>query len=280
MKHSWGPEDLNDPNMPPEIRAIMERIMNQPFGKAKDNSSLPPLKVPKPLPIGSPKLYTMKVTLLDVEPPIWRRFVAPSFMTLDHFHSLLQEVMGWKHAHAFAFEIGKNRFTLHDVGFSVDSMWDTEPSYNAADYELCQLIKPGTEILYEYDFGDGWKHEIIVENDTSNEYQKYCFYCVEGERACPPEDCGGPGGYEHLLEILADPEHPEHDEKIEWLKFCGYRYGKFDSEKFDPDTCNRALKVRRPSSSSDDRAKQATVYKQKKQERKRKEAAKKRNRKR
>ena len=279
MKEVWGPNDLNDPSMPPEIRELMERMMSQPFGKRKDNSSLPKLKVPPPLPVGSPKLYTMKVTLLDVEPPIWRRFVAPSFMTLDHFHVLLQAVMGWGDAHAYAFTIDNKRFTSQESGFSVDSMWDTQPSYDASEYELCQLIKPGMTFNYEYDFGDGWEHEIIVENDTSNQYQKYCFYCVEGERACPPEDCGGPGGYERLLEILADPEHPEHDDKVEWLEWLGFRDGHFDSEKFDPKVSNRRLGVRPPASTGDQREKQNTLYKKKKQERKRKEAAKKRNRK-
>jgi hypothetical protein len=156
----WTDADANNPNMPPEIREIMERMT-----RPKDNTPLPPLKVPKPLPVGYPKLYQIKVTLLDVEPPIWRRFVAPSFMSLGHLHTLLQSVMGWKKTHACAFTINGNRFTLHG-GFSVDSMWDKDPSYDAEDYELCQLIKPGMTFHYEYDFGDGWEHEIVVENDT------------------------------------------------------------------------------------------------------------------
>jgi len=223
----------------------------------------------------------MKIALLDVEPPIWRRFVAPSFMTLNHFHVLLQTIMGWNSTHMYAFTINDNRFTgsSHELSFAVDSMWDTEPSYNAANYELCQLIKSGMTIRYEYDFGDGWEHEIIVENDTVSHDTKHCFYCIEGERACPPEDCGGPGGYESLLEILADPEHPEHEEKVEWLEFIGHRDGKFDSERFDPEVCNRTLKVRKPSSSPDQRPNKTAWSKKKKQERKRKEAAKKRNRK-
>jgi hypothetical protein len=274
MERGWGSGDLNDPNMPPEIREIIERMM-----QPKDNTPLPPLKVPKPLPVGSPKLYQMKVTLLDIEPPIWRRFVAPSFMSLGHLHTLLQSVMGWGNAHACAFTINDNRFTLQRGGFSVDSMWDTEPSYDAEDYELCQLIKPSMTFHYEYDFGDGWEHEIVVENDTVSQNTKHCFYCIEGERACPPEDCGGVHGYEELLRILADPNDPEHDDKIEWLEFLGYRKGKFDSEKYDLAASNRELGVRSPANLSEQSGKNAALDKKKKEDRKRKEAAKKRNRK-
>ena len=200
----------DDPNMPDEVREIFERL-----NKPKSGKPLPTLKVPPPLPIGSPKLYTMKVTLLDVEPPVWRRFVAPSFMKLEHLHELLQAFMGWDNAHLYAFTINGKRFSTSERGFSVDAMWDKEDSYDAADYELCQLIKSGMTFHYEYDFGDGWEHEIVVENDTASKDTKHCFYCIEGERACPPEDCGGPGGYEHLLEILSDPNDPEYEERLD-----------------------------------------------------------------
>jgi len=270
----WTTVDVNDPDTPDIVREAFER-MNRP----KDNSSLPPLNVPPPLRLGSAKLYTMKITLLGVEPPVWRRFVAPSFMKLHHFHLFLQDIMGWNNFHLYAFTIKGNRFASLPSTFAADTVWDTEPSYSADDYELCQLIKPGMTLYYEYDFGGGWKHEIIVENDTARDGQKHCFYCVEGERACPPEDCGGVHGYEELLRIISDTEHPEHDEKIRWLKFRDNRDGHFDSEYFDPDVCNRKMKVRRPASVADQKAKQTAWSKRKKQERKRKEAAKKRNRK-
>ena len=259
---------FDDPNMPDEVREIFERL-----NKPKSNKPLPKLNVPPPLPIGQAKLYTMKVTLLDVKPPIWRRFVAPTFMKLDHFHELLQVFMGWDNEHMYAFTINGKRFSTSERGFSVDAVWDKEESYDASDYELCQLIKPGMTFHYVYDFGDDWEHEIVVENDTTSKNTKHCFYCIEGKRACPPEDCGGADGYAHLLSILSDPNDPEYEDRLEWLG------GRFDSEKFDPNACNRFLKVKPPAQSSGSKADQATLQKKKKQERKRKETAKKRNRK-
>ena len=198
-------------------------------------------------------------------------------MSLEHLHILLQSVMGWNDTHMYAFTIKGDRFILGERDFAVDSMWATKDGYDAANYELCQLIKPGMAFHYEYDFGDGWEHEIVVETDKTSTNTKHCYYCVEGERACPPEDCGGIGGYEDLLEILATPEHPEYEERIEWLERLGYPRGRFDSEKFDPDVCNRELEVRRPGQLDGSKTKKADL--EKKQERKRKEAAKKRNRK-
>ena len=255
-------------NMSDEAREFLEQLT-----RPKSREPLPKLHVPPPLPVDSAKLYTMKVTLLDIEPPIWRRFVVPSFMKLNHLHELLQVFMGWDNAHLYAFIINGKRFSTNIRSFAVDAMWDKEPSYEAVNYELCQLIKPSMTFHYKYDFGDGWEHEITVENVTASKDTKYSFYCIEGERACPPEDCGGPGGYKHLLEVLSDPNDPEYKERLGWLG------GSFDSEKFNPDACNRVLKVRVPAQLADSKIDQAALRKKKKQERKRKDAAKKRNRK-
>lgn len=262
--------DEENINMSDEARKVFEK-----YTKPKSDKPLPPLKVPPPRPVGEAKLYTMKITLLEIEPPIWRRFVAPTFMKLHHFHACLQEIMGWDDAHAYAFTINGNRFASKDGGFHVDNMWDREDSYDASKYELCQLIKPGMTFQYEYDFGDGWEHEIVVENDTADRTSKHPFYCLEGERACPPEDCGGPRGYESLLETLADPNDPEHDDMTDWLEGVGY--DRFDSEFFDPDRSNRGMGVSRPGRERSQKKK--VDPKKLKQERKRREAAKKRNRK-
>jgi len=234
---------LDDPNMPQGVRDFLARMT-----RPRDNTVLPPLQVPPPLPESSMRLYTMKVVLLGIEPPIWRRFVAPSWMTLEHIHVLLQIVMGWRLAHSYAYTIQGKRFTPRNKGFAVDAMWDREPSYCADDYQLSQLIESGMTIHYVYDLGDGWTHEIVVESDTPRQGQKDCFYCVEGERACPPEDCGGPHGYADLMDILSNPGDPDHGSRREWLQSIGYAGGRFDSEKFNPDVCNRILQVRsRPS---------------------------------
>ncbi|MCL2622558.1 MAG: plasmid pRiA4b ORF-3 family protein [Planctomycetaceae bacterium] len=250
------------------IRQMLDRLQ-----RPKDSTPLPPLKVPKPIPVGQARLYKMKIVLQDIEPPIWRRFVAPTFMTLDHFHLCLQSVMGWKNAHACSFMINGNRFESKDIEFIVDGVWNKDSGYDAADYQLSQLLKMGTVFSYEYDFGDGWRHEITVEDDNHCRDSDFPFYCIEGERSCPPEDCGGPDGYKRLLAILADHNDPEHDEMRDWLG------GHFNSEYYNPKESNREMGVRRPS-----------VYiprphidrdmerKKKKQERLRKKEARKRNR--
>jgi hypothetical protein len=90
--------------------------------------------------------------------------------------------------------------------------------------------------VYEYDFGDGWEHGIQLEKIVGPEPGVHYPRCLAGRRACPPEDCGGVWGYAELLEILADPRHPEHAERLEWLG------GPIDPEAFDPDEVNNLLK--------------------------------------
>ena len=258
----------DDFNMNEEFRELLNRLQ-----RPKDSSPLPPLKVPKPLPVGQARLYRMKIVLRDIEPLIWRRFVAPTFMTLDHFHVCLQSIMGWENAHAYSFTINGNMFESKQHSFAVDSMWNRENGYDAANYQLSQLLKMGTVFYYEYDFGDGWCHEITVEDDNHNRESDYPFYCIEGERACPPEDCGGPDGYTHLLKVLADRHAPEYKEMRDWLG------GHYNSEYFNPKDCNREMGVRRPAAyiprSHVDRDMER---KKKKQERQRKKETRKRNR--
>jgi len=258
----------DDDNMKEELRQILDQ-----FQRPKGTTPLPPLKVPKPLSVGQARLYKMKIVLQGIEPPIWRRFVAPTFMTLDHFHLCLQSVMGWKDVHPWSFTINGNMFESKQHEFTVDSRLNRENGYDAEDYQLSQLLKMGTTFSYTYDFGDGWYHEISVEDDNHNRDSDFPFYCIEGERACPPEDCGGPDGYAHLLKVLADHNDPEYDEIRDWLG------GHFNSEYFNPKDGNRLLGVRRPSAYVPrPQVDREMERKKKKQERLRKKEARKRNR--
>jgi len=259
---------LEDFNKKEELREILDRLQG-----TKDTLPLPPLKVPKPLPMEQASLYKMKIVLLDIEPPIWRRFVAPTFMTLEHFHACLQCIMGWESGHAYAFTINGNRFESKQHAFAVDNGWNHENGYDAASYELGQLLKMGTVFDYRYDFGDGWCHEITVEDDNHNRDSDFPYYCIEGERACPPENCGGPSGYEHLLEVLANHNDPEYDATLDWLG------GRFNSEYFNPKDCNREMGVRRPAIYIPrPQVDRDMERKKKKLERQRKKDARKRNR--
>lgn len=101
---------------------------------------------------------------------------------------------------------------------------------------LDQIVSEGDKLIYEYDFGDGWEHKIRIEKILPAEKGKRYPVCLAGKRACPPEDCGGPPGYERLLEVLRDPKHEEYEETLEWLG------GPFDPEAFDVNEVNRMLK--------------------------------------
>src|SRR5215510_2084124 len=175
-------------------------------------------------------IFQLKVSLLDVEPPIWRRFLVPQDVRLPRLHGILQVVMGWTDSHLHQFKVGDVRFGEENHEF--------EPS--PIDYTTIQLnqIAPrtGATCMYEYDFGDGWEHLIEVEDELPVEsIREPLPRCLDGERACPPEDVGGPHAYANFLVALGDPDHREHDE---WRQWAG---DDFDPAAFDVNRINRML---------------------------------------
>ena len=175
----------------------------------------------------SPKpttIYQFKLTLLGIKPKIWRRIQIPDYK-LHNLHLHIQAAMGWDNKHLHHFDIKGER---HGIPEHLD--YDGDGSIiDSKKIRVSEIVpKDGKKIAfrYTYDFGDNWEHEVlfegIVEPDPKTKYP----ICLEGERACPPEDCGGIGGYEYLLEALADPRHEEHKGMKEWV-------GDFDPEKFE-----------------------------------------------
>jgi hypothetical protein len=139
--------------------------------------------------------------------------------------------MGWEHAHLHVFTVDKTRY----YGF-------TEEPGDRRDDEvvLSELAKrPGRKFEYEYDFGDSWQHDLVVEKFLEAEQDVVYPSCVAGEGACPPEDCGGIGGYFHLRDVLADPEDQEHEDMLDWLGLVEPE--DFDPAAFDLAEVNRAL---------------------------------------
>lgn len=175
------------------------------------------------------KIYRIKVTLKHSHPPIWRRIEAPGDIKLGKLHRILQATMGWYDAHLHAFRVGHTSYGTPQPDFPGDFQ-------NERNVRLDQIIGVGDKLIYEYDFGDGWEHELKIEKVLTPEPGVHYPRCTEGRRACPPEDCGGPWGYEHLLEVLRDPEHEEHKEMHEWIG------GEFDPEAFDLGEVDAALK--------------------------------------
>ena len=143
-----------------------------------------------------PTSYLLKVKLKDVPKSIWRRFVVPSDLPLDELHKVLQDVMGWGNFHLHVFTVGKQQYLPAEV---YDEGELPEEDYTLADIAM----KKGAKIHYEYDFGDNWEHEIVVENTNyANPDWPYPVYCIEGVRACPPEACGGVYGYMNFCKRL------------------------------------------------------------------------------
>lgn len=173
-------------------------------------------------------VYQIKVVLRHIRPSIWRRLQVPADITLGELHDILQIAMGWEEAHLHQFIVNGECYGVLDPEFLTDMQDESR-------YRLSDLGGKGGRLAYEYDFGDGWIHEIRIEKVFAAEPDKHYPLCLAGERACPPEDCGGPPGYERLLAILADPQHEEHEDMLDWLG------GDLDPETFDPAAVNASL---------------------------------------
>lgn len=186
---------------------------------------MPPAKTP-----ADKMVYQMKITLKDSHPPIWRRIQVKSDINLYTLHWILQIVMGWEEMHPHQFKIDGVYYGKLESGFYVD-MQDEDTTI------LDQVVyKQRKKFVYEYDFGDNWSHEILVERILPMEEGVHYPICIKGKRACPPEDCGGVWGYAAMLEAIGDPQHEEYDHRMEWLG------DDFDPEFFDLEAVNRELR--------------------------------------
>lgn len=180
---------------------------------------------------GNIPLYQLKITLQWSQPAIWRRVVVRANMRLDRLHDVIQIAMGWTNSHLHQFVLGRAFYGEPDPdGFGTETL--NEKHYTVTD------LTPATKkkFTYEYDFGDGWNHQIKVEKVLPLDAEFKHPVCLAGENACPPEDCGGMGGYYNLLEALADRKHPEHADLKNWIG------GEWDPVRFDLDEVNAILK--------------------------------------
>jgi hypothetical protein len=175
-----------------------------------------------------PPLVRLKVTLLEVVPPIWRRFQVPANFTLRRLHVVLQPVMGWKDSHPHQFRVGSQLFGMpsEDSEGLKDSRWIT----------LQELVSRGTRTFtYEYASGDGWQHEVRIEGLAEGDPANQRPLCLAGERSCPPETSGGPDGYIDILDARREPWDQSRAFLVDRLD------PHFDPEAFDLDGVNAAL---------------------------------------
>jgi len=181
-------------------------------------------------------IYQFKITLKETHPPVWRRNQAPSTYTFWDLHVAIQDAMGWLDCHLHEFRIkaktGENLVlgisSENDDFFLVDEKILPGWKHKISKFET---LIPAT-FVYEYDFGDGWRHKIDFEEIKPGEAGVTYPRCIKGKRACPPEDCGGAWQYPALLAILADTVHEEHLEMKAWVE--SQTGGPFNPEYFDP----------------------------------------------
>jgi len=176
-------------------------------------------------------VYKLKVTLCDIKPPIWRRIQVPDDTPLEDLSLMIQAAMGWDNCHLHRFAINDIEYGMVDPDFDDDDDMEDETGIRLNDV----VPYAGVSISYLYDFGDGWDHDVIVEDILAKQPKTRYPLCLAGERACPPEDVGGTWGYDEFLKAIRDPDDEEHDRMLEWVG------GEFDPETFDVDEANGVL---------------------------------------
>ncbi len=183
--------------------------------------------------MNEPRIYQLKITLRYTRPPIWRRVLVPGDMSLGELHDVIQIVMGWGDEHLHAFKAHGVQYV--PPGPESKPLWGPPPRNE--DNAALQAVAPGekSRFVYEYDFGDSWRHDIVVEKILPPEEGKRYPVCVAGKLAGPPEDSGGVYGYAMKLEVLSDPADPDYEEIAEWMG------GDFDPERFDLEAVNARL---------------------------------------
>lgn len=183
----------------------------------------------------SKTIYQLKLTLTDIRPSIWRR-IEVTDCTLERLHEIIQIAMGWESYHLWSFQIAGEEFgppETEDDDIDPFGMLEMEDS---STIKLSEVQDKGVKkFSYLYDFGDSWEHQIQIEKTLSPQADVKYPRCTEGERACPPEDCGGPWGYADFLAAIRNPDHEEHAEMLDWVG------GEFDPEEFDLEIVNAEM---------------------------------------
>lgn len=182
-------------------------------------------------------VYQIKVMLEYIEPVIWRRLLVPADITLSRLHSILQIAFGWTNSHMHHFFDKEQEFFSPKVMANDD--FGGPPARDTAQTRLADVMKkPRDALRYEYDFGDSWLHYIQLEKILADAGDTPVPSCIAGENAGPPDDCGGPPGYQHLMAVMANPKHPEFEEMAEWVR------QPFDPRRFDTARVNARMKAK------------------------------------
>ena len=175
------------------------------------------------------RVYQFRITLEGIRPPVLRRMLVPETCTFWDLHVAIQDVMKWSDCHLHQFMIIDPRISAKvDIGIpdDEDDYYEILPGWKQKIADYFSAYNKTAD--YIYDFDNNWEHSILLERILPREKGIYYPLCIDGKRACPPEDIGGPGGYEQFLEIIMDPRHERYEEMLEWA-------GDFEPEYFDKD---------------------------------------------
>ncbi len=177
-------------------------------------------------------VFRLRIQLNDVDPMIWRRMLVPGAIRMGKFADILLAVMGWSNSHLHAFTVGDTRYGMNDDEFP-------EGEIDEKTVTVLQALRAERRFTFEYDFGDSWEHEVVIEELRWSALGLKFAVCLDGANACPPDDVGGTWGYAEFLSAIADPTHEEHENYLEWAG------GPFDPTDFDLAEVNALLqKVR------------------------------------
>jgi pRiA4b ORF-3-like protein len=194
--------------------------------------------MPKTSKFPEPRIYQLKITIKNIRPPVWRRVRVPGNVTFLRLHDIIQDAFGWTDSHLHEFIVDEVHYGNPE---DYEEYLDDFRSSNEERSILQRVVRrAGKRFAYVYDFGDDWRHEILVEKVEAAGPADRKPICVGGRRKCPPEDCGGPWGFAELLNAIRDPEHDRHEELLEWVG------GEFDPAEFSVEDANKALSVERP----------------------------------
>jgi len=180
------------------------------------------------VPTAPPKVaFQLYVELDDVMPTVWRRLLVPTSVRLSKLADVLLNAMGWNNSHLHCFNVGGSRYGMVEDEYPEGEIDETSVTVR-------QALRGSKRFEFEYDFGDGWSHTVTIEQELSSPLGLKAAVCLGGENACPPDDCGGPGGFAKMLEALADTTNDEHESYQEWI-------GEFDPTDFDLVATNALL---------------------------------------
>jgi hypothetical protein len=182
---------------------------------------------PSPQPPGQ-SVFQLRLQLNDVDPIVWRRLIVPGSVRMAKLSEMLLAAMGWTNSHLHAFRVGDVRY-----GMNFDEYPDGE--IDEKQVTVLGALRDERRFVYDYDFGDSWEHDVVIEDLSWTYFGLKFAVCIDGQNACPPEDVGGPWGYTEFLAAIVDPDHEEHESYLEWVG------EPFDPARFDLASVNAAL---------------------------------------